>query len=440
MTNQIFDGTKGWREAPAEAHPSVILKISTEKCDYDHLCLPFPPMKPTNQRCITDSGCQSCLLGLKMFYRLGLKKKDLVPVRGKMSAINGEGIDVAGAIFLRLTGFDIKTGKTVQTAVMAYMSDSTEQFYISKQAMRELGIIPVDFPSVKAAAVTSGVAPVSTSTAECGCPRHQQPPERPSVLPFEPIPANIGKMKAWLLETFRSSLFNDCPHQQRPTMDTEPMRIHIKPDASPKAVYTAATVPIHWRKDVEEQLKQDVDMGIIEPVPIGTPTTWQARMHVVPKQSGDPRRTVDLRALNSNCVRETQHVVPPYKQARLVPARTWRTVTDCKNGYHSCPLSVEDRPKTTFITEQGRFQYCVAPQGFVASGDAYNRRYDEIIAGIENKTKCVDDVLKWDEVLEKHWWEIIDYLILVGKNGIVLNPNKFQFCQRDVEFAGFLLT
>ena len=45
-------------------------------------------------------------------------------------------------------------------------------------------------------------------------------------------------------------------------MKGDPIKIHIDPQATPKAVYTAATVPIHWR-DVQAQLDQDVALGII---------------------------------------------------------------------------------------------------------------------------------------------------------------------------------
>ena len=127
-------------------------------------------------------------------------------------------------------------------------------------------------------------------------------------------------------------------------------------------------------------------MGVIEPVPPGVPKTWQARMTVVAKSDGSPHRAIDFRNLNKHCQRET-HVVPPYKQARLIPAGWFRTVNDCRNGYHSCPLAKEDRPYTTFITEEGPFRYCVAPQGFLASGDGYNQRYDNIIADVAWKTK-----------------------------------------------------
>ena len=214
----------------------------------------------------------------------------------------------------------------------------------------------------------------------------------------------------------------------------------MDPNATPVAVYTAATVPVHWREQVKAQLDQDEALGIIEKVPPGVPTKWQARMHVVPKHDGTPRRTVDMRPLNTNCVSETQLIVPPYKQARIVPAGTWRTVTDAWNGYHSVPLAEEDRHLITFITEYGRYRYKVAPQGNLASGDGYNQRYDNIIASIPRKTKCVDDALLWDELLEVHWWRVTDYLTLIGNSEIIINPKKFQFCERVIEFAGFLIT
>ena len=45
-----------------------------------------------------------------------------------------------------------------------------------------------------------------------------------------------------------------------------------------------------------------------------------------------------------------------------------------------------------------------------------------------------------DKILEEHWWRTIDYLTLVGAHGIVLNADKFQFCQREVDFGGFRIT
>jgi hypothetical protein len=92
---------------------------------------------------------------------------------------------------------------------------------------------------------------------------------------------------------------------------------------------------------------------------------------------------------------------------------------------------------TTFITPWGRYRYKTAPQGYIASGDGYTRRYDEIVAKIPNKTKCIDDVLLWADSLEQSFHQTVHWLDVCGRNGIILNPEKFVFGSDTVEFAGF---
>ena len=160
-------------------------------------------------------------------------------------------------------------------------------------------------------------------------------------------------------------------------------------------------------------------------------------MVVTRKHDGTPCRTVDLSPLNKFCKRETFAMESPFHLTCKIPGDTWKTVTDAWNGYHSVPLRESDRQLTTFITPFGRFRYKRAPQGFVSSGDGYNRRFDAILTDFMRKERCVDDTVHYDSNLEDHWWCTIDFLRTVGEAGIVLNPEKFQFCSKSVEFAGF---
>ena len=196
-------------------------------------------------------------------------------------------------------------------------------------------------------------------------------------------------------------------------------------------------MPIHWREQVKKQLDDDVALGVIEKVEPNTPTTWCHRAIWVRKPDGSPRRVVDFQALNKHCLRDIHHTVPPFQQSRVIPPSTYKSVTDAWNGYHSVPVCVEDRHLLTFITEFGQYRYCVAPQGYVACGDGYTHRHDSIIADIPRKTKCVDDTALWDTSLKEHWWRMTDFLELVGRKGIILNPTKFQFAQKEIDFAGF---
>ena len=110
---------------------------------------------------------------------------------------------------------------------------------------------------------------------------------------------------------------------------------------------------------------------------------------------------------------------------------------DAWNGYHAVPLHPDDKHFTTFITPWGRYRYCSAPQGYVASGDGFTRRFDEITAHIPNKTKCVDDTLLWADSIDQAFWQTVQWLDTCGRNGITQNPDKFVFGKDTVEFAGF---
>ena len=149
------------------------------------------------------------------------------------------------------------------------------------------------------------------------------------------------------------------------------------------------------------------------------------------------RKVIDLSPLNKHTIREVHAMRSPFQLAKGVPANTWRTVTDASNGYNSLSLREEDRHLTTFITHIGKFWCNRAPQGFTSSGDGFNRRMDEILAEFPRHKRCVDDNLTYDEDLEEHWWRVMQLLELMGKNGLIMNKEKFQFCQREVDFAGF---
>ena len=182
-----------------------------------------------------------------------------------------------------------------------------------------------------------------------------------------------------------------------------PIEIHIDPFAKPVAVNTPALIPLHWQDKVHEDLLRDEALGILERVPHGELILWCHRMVITCKHDGSPRRSVDLYPLNKFCRRETFAAEAPFKLARRILRDTWKTVTDAWNGYHSVSLRESDRHLTTFITPFGRWRYTRAPQGFLSSGDGYNRRLDAILAYFVRKERCIDDTIFYDQDLAEHW-------------------------------------
>ena len=187
-------------------------------------------------------------------------------------------------------------------------------------------------------------------------------------------------------------------------------------------------------------LDRDVRLGVLEKVPLGTPVTWCHRMVICAKKNRLLRRTINFQPLNQHATRETHHCASPFHQARAVPGNTKKTIFDAWNGYHSVALAENDRHFMTFITPWGRYRYCSAPQGYIASGDAYTARYDALVAHIQPKTKCIDDALIWSTDISSAFHQAAEWLEICAENGITLNPRKFRFAMDEVEFAGFNIT
>lgn len=270
---------------------------------------------------------------------------------------------------------------------MTYVTNNSDKLFLSREACVALGIIPDSFPSVGTYSEKMIAEGSLQKTQTCQCPTRQLPPPLPTTLPFAATNNNRLNLRDFLLNHYRSNTFNTCEHQALPLMRGPPMRLLVEPDAKPVAHHSPVPVTILWQEEVKAGLNQDVRLGVIEPVPIGEPVTWCHRMVICAKKNGKPRRTVDFQPLNVRATRETHHTPSPFHQARFVPHGTNKTVLDAWNGYHSVLIHPDDRHLTTFTTLWGRYRYKTAPQGYIASCVGYTRRYDEIVAHIQNKTK-----------------------------------------------------
>ncbi|CAG2221850.1 unnamed protein product [Mytilus edulis] len=84
---------------------NLVLRILPE----DYEAFGFNMTKRTNTVAISamaDTGCQSCLAGIKVIHRLGINQTELIPVNMKMHAANNKGITILGATILRISGKD----------------------------------------------------------------------------------------------------------------------------------------------------------------------------------------------------------------------------------------------------------------------------------------------------------------------------------------------
>lgn len=128
--------------------PFIKLAIQAVPADFQALGFPLR-IKPKSITisAMADTGCQSCLAGIKIMQQLGLHQSDLMPVSMRMHAANNQGIKILGAMALRITGRDAR-GDLVETRQLTYVTDNSDKFFISREACADLGVVSNTFPIV----------------------------------------------------------------------------------------------------------------------------------------------------------------------------------------------------------------------------------------------------------------------------------------------------
>ena len=290
--HQYDDMCDKWLRKSSKEQPYIKLTIETNPTDYTSLGFSLKKApRAILVEGMADTGCQSCLAGLNIARRLGLSEQDLIPVTMRMHTANQNSIKILGAAIVRFYG-DSQSGNLYQTKQILYITDSSDKLFLSRETCVALGIISATFPTI------GEIGSIDDDEDEvCTCPKRELPPVPPKNPPLPPTPENVPKLKEYLLEYYKASTFNTCPHQMLPLMQGPPMHLMIDENATPVAHHTPVPVPIHWQEQVKADLDRDVALGVLEKVPVGNPVTWCHRMVVCAKQSGKPRRTIDFQPL-----------------------------------------------------------------------------------------------------------------------------------------------
>ena len=361
-------------------HPAVYVCVAAEEawCRTKNA-----PTYVRNVPAIADRGAQTNAWSLQDFVAAGFKRGILLPAPDLVAA-NHSDIEIVGAFFAVIKGTS-HSSSSVKCHAMICVSDDIGALSLSRDTLSDLGVLSPNFPLIGEHRQSPGLNGTTPDTQQpsrlirlitgwciiprsqdalCSCPRRfavQSPPQK---LPFPYRPKNNAKIKDWLLSRCTASTFNTCPHRALHCMAGPPIEIHVDPSARPFACHSPASIPLHWQEKVYQDLLRDESLGILEKVPHGKPMQWCHLMVITRKHNDTPRRTVDLSPLNKFCKRETFALETPFHLVRRIPGRTWKTVTDAWNEYHSVSSRKSDRHLTTFITPFGRFRCTRAGKDF----------------------------------------------------------------------------
>ena len=254
LHHHVFDNlSERWLKKSLKPPPFVTLTASVAHDDYSRLGHSLTaPTSNTQISAIAVTGCQSCLMGVKLLKNFGHSMQNLIPVWMKMHAANNDTITIFGAIIFTIRGKS-ELREVLTTKQIVYVTHDSDRFFLSCQACIELVMISDTFPTVGdveksqevSLCTTEGTTTTNPSsllddtcsptailledTSKRTCLQQELPPPKLSALPFPATKDNRQKLEDWLKSYYASSTFNTCSHQLLPMMNTIPLCLIDRP-------------------------------------------------------------------------------------------------------------------------------------------------------------------------------------------------------------------
>uniref|UniRef100_A0AAG5DSK9 RNA-directed DNA polymerase n=1 Tax=Anopheles atroparvus TaxID=41427 RepID=A0AAG5DSK9_ANOAO len=161
---------------------------------------------------------------------------------------------------------------------------------------------------------------------------------------------------------------------------------------------------------------------------------------VVPKKDGSRRVCIDYRELNKKVVRDSYPMPIVEDQIdKLVDARVYSTL-DLKNSYFHVVIAEESRKLTSFVTQEGQFEFCRAPFGLCTSGSAFGRFINSALRELINEgviLTFVDDIIIPSKDEEQGMKYLSRLLSVAQRIGLNFNWKKCTFLKRRMEYLGY---
>ena len=231
------------------------------------------------------------------------------------------------------------------------------------------------------------------------------------------------------------------------------MSIDTKPDAIP---YTARPykLALQHQEFLRREIQALLDTGIIVP----SISQYAAPCMVVPRKCKDPKTAqirdlahlvVNYKKLNKNLVPRECERPNANGTLALVPQpwieHIWSTLKDKKvfssvdlrSSYHHILIKPEDRHKTAFVCDFGKFEFTRASFGIATSPDFLKDLMNKLFFGFGSF--CVvymDDLLIFSDSPEQHLEHLEKIFEKFHTSKLKVKLSKSEFFKEELEFLG----
>ena len=217
------------------------------------------------------------------------------------------------------------------------------------------------------------------------------------------------------------------------------VKLHIDETVLPVA-QRYRRIPFHMRKQLENYLKKEESMGVIEKATGATP--WVSPIVIVPKpKSPDQIRVcVDMRAPNTAIKRERHNMPTLDELSTTLSGSKVFSKLDLNQGYNQIELDEESRYITTFATHKGLYRFKRLSFGVNSAAEIFQESIRQALNGLNGVINFSDDILVYGRNKADHDSNLKNVFQRLREKNLTLNANKCKFRQDSIEFLGHIFT
>ncbi|XP_017484587.1 PREDICTED: uncharacterized protein LOC108373235, partial [Rhagoletis zephyria] len=189
---------------------------------------------------------------------------------------------------------------------------------------------------------------------------------------------------------------------------------------------------------VDDQIEEWLEKNIIEE----SNSEFTSPIVLVKKHDGSARLCVDFRRINKVIVKD--HFPLPLIEDqldRLQEAKVFSTI-DLKNGFFHVPVAESSRRYTSFVTQNGQYQFRKVPFGLSNSPGVFQRHVNAIFRHLRRKgiaLPYVDDVIIPATNEEEAVQNLKEVIEACEEYGLELNMKKCNFLKTRIQFLGHII-
>src|SRR6267154_693809 len=179
-----------------------------------------------------------------------------------------------------------------------------------------------------------------------------------------------------------------------------------------------------------------LDSGIIVP----STSQWGSPCLLVTKKDGSKRFCIDFRKLNS-VSKKINYPLPlltdVWDSLSSKKSSIFSTL-DLKSGYFQVPIKKESQEKTTFVVQDGAYQFTRTPFGCQGSGGHFQLVMSDVLKGMTYRDVIVyvDDILVYNANFDDHLKSLKEVFDRLRKANMRLNGKKCSFGIPEITYLG----